>query len=69
MLVVSRAKNEQIRIGEDIIVRVISVSGGTVKLGIDAPSSVAVHRQEVFDTIKQANDEASKGVRALDDLF
>lgn len=53
MLVLSRKKNEKIRIGEDITIVVIEVRGDKVRLGIDAPREISVHRQEVFDAIQQ----------------
>lgn len=52
MLVLSRKRNEQIVIGGDIIVTVVSIRGGTVRIGIEAPPHVTVHRQEVLDAIR-----------------
>jgi len=49
MLILSRKQNETIRIGDDISLRIVSVDGGTVKIGIDAPLSISVHRGEVYD--------------------
>ena len=51
MLVLSRQKNEKIRISDDITVTVVEIRGDKVRLGIDAPQTVAVHRQEVYDAI------------------
>lgn len=51
MLVLSRKKNEKIRIGEDITIVVVEVRGDKVRLGIEAPKEIAVHRQEVYDAI------------------
>jgi carbon storage regulator len=48
MLVLSRKSNESIRIGDDIVVTVVELSRGRVRLGIEAPSDVPVHREEVF---------------------
>ncbi|MGL4944506.1 MAG: carbon storage regulator CsrA [Thermoguttaceae bacterium] len=53
MLVLSRKKNESIVIDERISVMVVEVAGGKVRLGIDAPRDVTVHRQEVFDAIQR----------------
>ncbi|WP_339263838.1 carbon storage regulator CsrA [Solibacillus sp. FSL W7-1472] len=58
MLVLSRKKGETIMIGDQIEVKVISVEGDQVKLGILAPESVKVHRSEVFEAIQQQNKEA-----------
>ena len=58
MLVLSRKKGETIIIGEQIEVKVISVEGEQVKLGIVAPKSVKVHRSEVYEAIQQQNREA-----------
>lgn len=53
MLVLSRKCNEQIVIGDQIIVTVVSIKGGTVRLGIEAPPHVSVHREEVLRAIRQ----------------
>ena len=55
MLVLRRKPNETIRIGDDVCVTVIAVEGGIVKLGIDAPSRVAVHRGEIYRRIQVEN--------------
>ncbi len=51
MLVLSRKKNEAIRINNDIVITVVEIRGDKVRLGIDAPKDVAVHRQEVYEAI------------------
>mgnify|MGYP005610275965 FL=1 len=58
MLVLSRKKNESIMIGDHIEVKILSVEGDQVKLGIVAPKSVKVHRSEVFEAIQQQNKAA-----------
>ena len=58
MLVLSRKKQEQIVIDEDILVTVVDVRGDKVRLGVDAPKDVPVHRQEVHAAIKR--EEAHK---------
>jgi carbon storage regulator len=60
MLILTRKPGETIRIGDSIIVTVVQLHDGQIKLGIDAPKSVTVHRGEVFDRIKAENKEASK---------
>ncbi|NMC21803.1 MAG: carbon storage regulator CsrA [Thermogutta sp.] len=54
MLVLSRKINEQIVIGDDIILTVVSIRGAGVRIGIDAPANVSVHRGEVSAATKQA---------------
>lgn len=53
MLVLSRKKDEKIIIGDKITIMVIEVRGDKVRLGIDAPKDVTVHRQEVYEAIKK----------------
>ncbi|MFM1944703.1 MAG: carbon storage regulator CsrA [Verrucomicrobiota bacterium] len=63
MLILSRKSNESIVIDGRIIVKVVRVDGDQVKLGIDAPNSVPVHRQEVYDEIQRNNREALTSAR------
>ena len=58
MLVLSRKKTESIMIGDHIEVKILSIEGDQVKLGIVAPKSVKVHRSEVFEAIQEQNKEA-----------
>ena len=51
MLVLSRKKKESIVIGNDIVIVVVEIRGDKVRLGIEAPKEVPVHRREVFDAI------------------
>ena len=60
MLVLSRQKNEKIRISDDITVTVVEIRGDKVRLGIDAPQTVAVHRQEVYDAIHRSSNGESQ---------
>ncbi len=53
MLILARKRNEQIVIGDDIIVTVVAIRGGNVRLGIEAPPNVTVHRKEVYDAIRK----------------
>lgn len=53
MLVLSRQKDERIIIGENITVMVVEIRGDKVRLGIEAPKDVPVHREEVWEQIKQ----------------
>jgi carbon storage regulator len=56
MLVLSRKRDERIVIGGNIVITVIEVRGDKVRLGIEAPHDVPVHRQEVYDAIKRSNE-------------
>ena len=60
MLVLTRKAGEGIIIGDDIKITIIELKGGGVRVGIDAPREMKVHRQEVFDKIKQENKEATQ---------
>ncbi|WP_269801793.1 carbon storage regulator CsrA [Blastococcus atacamensis] len=55
MLTLTRSVGETIRIGDDIEVHVVEVRGGTVRLGFKAPREVAIHREEVYKQIAEAN--------------
>ncbi|ASS94847.1 carbon storage regulator CsrA [Peribacillus simplex] len=60
MLVLTRKPNEAIMIGDDIEITILSVEGEQIKLGINAPKNVDIHRKEVYLSILQENSEASK---------
>jgi carbon storage regulator len=51
MLILTRKLGESIRIGDDITLTVLSVKGNQIRLGVDAPRDVEVHRQEIYDRI------------------
>ena len=59
MLVLSRNKDESIMIGDDIVVTLVDIRGDKCRIGIEAPSSVPVHRAEVYHAINQRNREAA----------
>jgi carbon storage regulator len=61
MLVLTRKVGEQIRIGEDILVTVLDMTKGNVRLGIEAPRQVSIHRHEVYERILEENLRASQG--------
>ena len=54
MLVLSRKKNESIVINDDISIVVVEIRGDKVRLGVEAPKEVPVHRREVYDAIKRS---------------
>ena len=59
MLVLSRKDGEEIRIGDEIVITILSTNGGQVRVGIDAPSRVTIHREEIYDMIAEANRQAT----------
>ena len=60
MLVLSRKKDESIEIGRDIVITVVETRGDKVRLGIEAPRDVPVHRSEVAEAIRVANGEPAE---------
>ena len=60
MLVLSRRRDEVIMIGDDVKITVVDIRGDKVRLGIDAPKDLPVHRQEVYDAIKRENAKVDK---------
>ncbi|AJD92144.1 hypothetical protein JMA_28270 [Jeotgalibacillus malaysiensis] len=66
MLVLTRKTGEAIRIGDDIEITVLSVNGDQVKLGIDAPKHVDIHRKEVFLEIQEENKVAANGIEDIE---
>ena len=53
MLVLSRHRDERIMIGDKIVITVVEVRGDRVRLGIEAPREITVHREEIYNAIKQ----------------
>ena len=62
MLVLSRKKDKKIVIGDSITLIVVEIRGDKVRLGIEAPRDVTVHRQEVYDTIQREERDATPRV-------
>ncbi len=60
MLVLSRQRDETIMIGDDIEITIVDIRGDKVRLGITAPTTVPVHRKEVYESIKRENREAAR---------
>ncbi|QEN07205.1 carbon storage regulator [Oceanispirochaeta crateris] len=73
MLILSRKKDESIIIGDNIVISVVDIKGDQVKLGIAAPTSVKVFRQEVYQAIQEENKAAAASSipedLSLDELF
>ncbi len=68
MLILSRKVNEKIMIGEDVSVTIIEIRGDQVKIGVEAPKSVKVFRQEVFEAIQNENRAAAAASPNLEGL-
>jgi len=60
MLVLSRHRDESIIIGDDIVITVVDIRGDKVRLGINAPIEIPVHRQEVYEAIQRENKQAAQ---------
>ncbi|NLW16332.1 MAG: carbon storage regulator CsrA [Firmicutes bacterium] len=65
MLVLARKKGQVIKLGTDITITVLDIRGDTVRLGIDAPRNLPVHRLEVYTEIERANREAAQSPISL----
>jgi carbon storage regulator len=59
MLVLSRQRDQSIIIGDNIVITIVDVRGDKVKLGIEAPREISVHRQEVYEAIQRENRQAA----------
>ena len=60
MLVLSRQRDESIMIGDNIVVTIVDIRGDKVRLGINAPTEIPVHRQEVYEAIQRENLRAAR---------
>jgi len=60
MLVLSRQRDESIIIGDNIVVTIVDIRGDKVRLGINAPTEIPVHRQEVYEAIQRENLQAAR---------
>jgi carbon storage regulator len=66
MLIITRRPGEKIMLGDDTVIEVIEVSGSSVRIGIDAPRSIPVYREEIWRSVKDENTAAAKtGADAL----
>jgi carbon storage regulator len=73
MLILARKVGESITIADNITIKVLEVKGGQVKIGVDAPQHISIHRNEVLDRIeaenKRAAQETPQDLDALTDVF
>ncbi|MDH3560036.1 MAG: carbon storage regulator CsrA [Gammaproteobacteria bacterium] len=57
MLILTRRVGETLMVGDDVTVTVLGVKGNQVRIGVNAPKDIAVHREEIYDRIKQEHDQ------------
>jgi carbon storage regulator len=60
MLIVTRRVGESVMIGDDVTVTILGVKGNQIRVGIDAPKEVAVHREEIYERIRAESKEDFK---------
>ena len=60
MLILTRKLGERITIGDNITITLLEIAGSQVKLGIEAPKGISIHRQEIYERIRQQNLRASE---------
>lgn len=61
MLILTRRVGESLIIGDDVVVNVLGVKGNQVRIGVDAPKDVTVHREEIYDRIQAEKDQSTTG--------
>ena len=65
MLILTRRVGETVMIGNDVTVTVLGVKGNQVRIGVNAPRDVAVHREEIFERIKREHEEGTSASRPV----
>lgn len=69
MLILTRKSGEGIRIGDSITLRIIEIRGNQVRLGIEAPKNISVHRDEIYELIRQQNEMAAQSSPETSELL
>jgi carbon storage regulator len=68
MLIITRRAGEKIRVGDDVLIEVMEVTGSTVRVGIAAPKSIPVYREEIWAAVTAENAAAAKAPAQLPDV-
>ena len=68
MLIITRRAGERIRVGDDVLIEVMEVTGSTVRVGIAAPKSIPVYREEIWAAVTAENAEAAQAPAQLPDV-
>jgi len=66
MLILTRRVGETLMVGDDVTVTVLGVKGNQVRIGVNAPKDVAVHREEIYDRIRKENAAGGEGAGSAD---
>ncbi len=69
MLILTRKSGEGIRIGDSITIKVIEIRGNQVRLGVEAPKNIVVHRDEIYTLIRQENELAAQSSPSTVDML
>jgi carbon storage regulator len=68
MLIITRREGEKLMIGDDVVITVVEVNGGTIRLGIDAPRALPVYREELWAAVRDENRAAAAAPVKLPEL-
>jgi carbon storage regulator len=60
MLIITRKPGEKVMVGDDVVVHVMEIVGGSVRIGIDAPRSIPVYREEIYSAVRDENRAAAE---------
>lgn len=71
MLVLTRRTGQAIRVGDDIVIKIVDIDGSQVKIGIEAPKGILIFREELYEKLRESNIEALKTAKELklDDII